>query len=138
MIRAVLDTNCVVSALLKPLGNERRVLRLALARQFQLLASVVILEEYQAVLNRPKLRLSTGEVRDAMSGIHQVAAVIEPEVTADVSPDEADNRFLECAVAGNAEYLVTGNQRHFPARWRGVEVVSARQFLEILVPKPTS
>ena len=79
MIRAVLDTNCVVSALLKPLGNERRVLRLALARQFQLLASVVILEEYQAVLKRPKLRLSTGEVRDAMSGIHQVAAVIEPE-----------------------------------------------------------
>jgi uncharacterized protein len=136
MILAVLDTNCIVSALLKPQGNERRILQLALARQFQLLASPAILNEYESVLNRPKLRLTDSEVKNALTGIRRVATLIEPDFTVHVSTDEPDNRFLECAVAGNAEYLVTANPRHFPARWRDVQVVNAKQLLEFLVPKP--
>lgn len=53
-----------------------------------------------------------------------------------VSPHEPDNRFLECAEAAAADYLVTGNRRHFPRRYKATEVVTPRQFLEIVKALP--
>ncbi len=52
-----------------------------------------------------------------------------------ISPDPADNRFLECAEAAQADYLVTGNKRHFPERWGKTVVVNARELLEMISPK---
>jgi predicted nucleic acid-binding protein len=52
--------------------------------------------------------------------------------TLSVSPDEADNRFLECAGEAQADYLVTGNKRHFPKRWKSTQVVNARELLELI------
>ena len=45
---------------------------------------------------------------------------------------EADNRFLECAEESQADFLVTGNIRHFPKRWKGTQVVTARQLIELV------
>jgi predicted nucleic acid-binding protein len=55
-----------------------------------------------------------------------------PMMTRSESPDEDDNRFLELAEAASAQYLVTGNKRHFPDRWKQTRIVNAREFLEIL------
>jgi predicted nucleic acid-binding protein len=49
--------------------------------------------------------------------------------TLTASPDEADNRFLECTEAGGADFLVTGNKKHFPKRWKTTEVVNTRELL---------
>ncbi len=49
--------------------------------------------------------------------------------------DPDDNRFLECAEAARADYLVTGNTRHVPRHWRGTEVVNARELIERVVPE---
>lgn len=54
------------------------------------------------------------------------------EVTAARDPD--DNRFLECAEAGRADYLVTGNKRHFPKKWRQTLVVNASELIEWITP----
>jgi predicted nucleic acid-binding protein len=45
------------------------------------------------------------------------------------SPDEPDNRFLECAEAAQADYLVTGNTRHFPKKWKQTSIVTPRQLI---------
>jgi predicted nucleic acid-binding protein len=48
--------------------------------------------------------------------------------------DSDDNKFLECAEAANADYLVTGNKRHFPRAWKVTRVVNARELIELLIP----
>lgn len=49
-----------------------------------------------------------------------------------ISPDEPDNRFLECAEAADADYLVTGNKKHFPNQWKRTRIVNARELLDTL------
>jgi len=57
---------------------------------------------------------------------------VKPRHRVSESPDESDNRFLECAETGSADYLVTGNVSHFPKTWRKTQVVTIRRFLELL------
>ena len=110
MVRVVLDTNVVVSAHLKTEGFERYALDLVLAGKLQLAASEAILAEYASVLARPQF------------------AITRKRPT--VAHDPSDNRFLECAEAARADYLVTGNKRHFPNAWRQTPVVNARELIE--------
>jgi putative PIN family toxin of toxin-antitoxin system len=130
-MRVVLDTNVLVSGLLKPAGNERRVLRLGLARKFTLLLSAPILAEYELVLPRPRFKLQPAEVSHTLESLRKVAEWVEPDITLNVTKDEHDNRFLECAVAGRADCLVTGNAKHFPARWKGTSIVAARKAADL-------
>jgi predicted nucleic acid-binding protein len=51
-----------------------------------------------------------------------------------VAPDPDDNKFLECADAARADYLVTGNPRHFPKFWKKTKVITSREFLSIVAP----
>jgi predicted nucleic acid-binding protein len=57
--------------------------------------------------------------------------LVTPVETLTVSRDEPDNRFLECAEAAKADFLITGNLRHFPKEWKGTRVVTARQFADL-------
>jgi len=134
--RQVLDTNVVVSALLKPRGPEDQVLRLALAGKADLRVSQTILAEYASVLSRPKLQLQAREVTTALDKLYEASTVVHPEFTLNVCRHEPDNRFLECAEAGASDYLVTGNTRHFPKKYKKIKVVTARQLLELLATMP--
>ena len=51
-----------------------------------------------------------------------------------VAGDPGDNKFLECAEAARADYLVTGNQRHFPKFWQKTKVITPREFISIVAP----
>ena len=136
MMRVVLDTNIVVSAMLNASGTAAAALRLGLNRHVQLCVSDAMLEEYEGVRRRPKFRRPPQVVTALMKSIRAVAEKFEPTAVLSVSEDEADNRFLECAEAADADYIVTGNQQHFPASWRGTRIISARQLVELVTPKP--
>lgn len=94
------------------------MLTLALRRKFVALVSEPIWTEYEVVLRRPELKLQPAEVERTLSERRRAADFVSPDRTLADSPDESDNRFLECAVADHADHLVTGNKRHFPARQR--------------------
>lgn len=126
MMRVVLDTNIVVSAALKAEGNEAAVLGLVVEGRIALLATPAILVEYEEVLLRPGLRLDPALVRRLLATLQALAKVVKPTMTVDASRDEADNRFLKCAEAAEANFLVTGNARHFPKQWKKTLVVNAR------------
>ena len=51
-----------------------------------------------------------------------------------VAVDPADNKFLECAETASAEYLITGNKRHFPAASKGTRILNAKELLSLIVP----
>ena len=134
-MRVVLDTNIVVSAMLNPSGTAAAVLRLGLHRRVQLCVSEAILEEYEAVLRRPKFRRPPQVVSALMKSILTVAEKAEPTKTLSVSTDEADNRFLECAETASADYLVTGNKQHFPNSWGRTRIINPRELVELVTPK---
>ncbi len=135
MIRVVFDTNVLVSAMLNASGTPANVLRFALHRHVQLCVSEAILDEYEAVLRRPKFRRSPQTVTAMMQSIRAVAATVNPTRTLSVSADDAYNRFLECAEAAGADYIVTGNTQHFPDSFGRAHIITARRLVELVTPK---
>lgn len=133
-LRLVLDTNIVVSAALKPLGLQRTVFLLALSKPARLYLSAPIFEEYRAVLSRPELHIRKGRRRQLLQLLENRAHFVASTISLQVTPDPADNIFLECADASRADYLITGNQRHFPKFWKKTKIISSREFIAIVGP----
>lgn len=132
MLSAVLDTNIVVSANLRRDGRQALLLDLATKRRFDWFVSDDILGEYERTLGKTRFALGSDIVRQAIERIRESATLVTPRRLVSISPDSDDNKFLECALEANAQYVVTGNLRHFPARFETVQVVSSREFLTVL------
>jgi len=130
----VLDTNVVVSAHLNPDGYEGFVLDLALGGKVQLSVSFEIFEEYRDVLGRAKSAIDPAKLATSLELIRKAANRVQPRRRLKQTADPEDNKFLECAEEVEADYLVSGNKRHFPQRWGRTRVVNARQFVEELIP----
>jgi putative PIN family toxin of toxin-antitoxin system len=133
MIAVVLDTNIVVSAPIAPKGNEAVVLSLALQGQLALCISPAMLAEYQEVLYRPRLKLQPNETEAVLVNIRGVSRMVHPSETLEISGHGPDNRIYECADAAQADYIVTGNAKHFPKPHKNTMIVNARQLLGLLV-----
>lgn len=132
MIKAVYDTNVVVSALLSPQGIPARILRLAVEGQIRLILSKKVLDEYSEVLKRPELSLLKQDVNESLRDIRKNGKIVKAKSTVRVAGDPDDNIFLECALAGKAKYLVTGNKDDFPSeRFKYTKIVSPKEFLDI-------
>jgi uncharacterized protein len=133
-LRLVLDTNVVVSAALKPDGLQRTVVLLAITKPARLYVSTAILAEYRDVLSRPELKIRKGLRLQLLQLIKQHSYLVTPSRPLHITSDPADNIFLECADAARADYLVTGNQRHFPRFWKKTKVITSREFIDIVAP----
>jgi len=133
-LRIVVDTNIMVSAVLKPDGLQRTVLTIALAKPARLYVSAAILSEYESVMSRVRLRILAAERRRLMRLLWDRAHLVTPRYRIRSTSDPDDNIFLECADAARADYLVTGNLRHFPGFWKYTKVVSSRDFIGIAAP----
>jgi putative PIN family toxin of toxin-antitoxin system len=124
----VLDTNVVVSAHLRSFGFERFAFDLALSSKVRFYVSADIFQEYREVLMRPKFRFPPRMLVESFRLIEDSSVRIRPAVAVYAAADPDDNKFLECAEAAGADYLITGNKRHFPDRWKSTSIVSAREF----------
>jgi putative PIN family toxin of toxin-antitoxin system len=135
IIKAVLDTNVVVSANLVDEGPSAAILDLAINKVILMVVSPPVLEEYEKVLHRPRLKLDPAQVAAVMALIRKNGVLVHPTARAtSARGDESDNRFLECAGAGHADYIVTGNTKHFPELFEQSRVVTPRQFIDIVLP----
>src|SRR5450759_5228461 len=114
MIRVVLDTNIIVSALLQPLGPPAQVFVLAIGGSIQLCISGSVYAEYAEVLSRPRFRLSENIIAGALHTIRERGLWVRPTEAIRACSDPDDDVFLGCAHAAEANYLVTGNLKHFP------------------------
>ncbi|HEX8243388.1 MAG TPA: putative toxin-antitoxin system toxin component, PIN family [Longimicrobium sp.] len=112
-MRIVLDTNVLVSGLLSPNGPPGRILDLVLAGKVNVVFDDRIIAEYRDVLARPKLRISRREAEYVIDRIEDEGVLTPAPPLSLKLPDPKDQPFVEVAVAGAAEVLVTGNQRHF-------------------------
>src|SRR5712672_2458116 len=129
-LRLVIDTNVVVSAALKPEGLQRTVVLLAMTKPVLWYVSDAIVSEYAMVLARPELKIRRG-LRQL---IKNHARIVTPSRVPQVTSDPDDIIFVACADAARADYLVTGNQRHFPKFWKNTKMISSNEFLSIIAP----
>ena len=142
-MRAVVDTNVIVSAALRRGTPPGAIVRAWLEGGFEALTSAQLIAELEGVLARPRIaeRLgwSTAETASFVAGLVEAADVIDPDVTLDVvHADPSDNRVLEAALAGQADYIVSGDQ-HLLAlgSFEGIEIVTPARFVAILSAGPT-
>jgi putative PIN family toxin of toxin-antitoxin system len=133
-LRLVLDTNVIVSAALKPGGLQRAVLLLAITKPARLYVTEAILSEYRNVFARPELNIRKGLREQLLQLIRSHSHQVKTARVLHVTPDPDDNLFLECADAARADYLVTGNARHFPNFWKKTKVITSREFISIVAP----
>jgi putative PIN family toxin of toxin-antitoxin system len=100
-----------------------------LSGAFTICLSRDVLREYREVLARPKFLRQSERIRVLLEGIEEVAVAVTPARRVETSPDDDDNRLLQCAEAAGADFLVTGNQKHFPKLFGDTRVVAPRDFL---------
>jgi uncharacterized protein len=133
-LRLVIDTNVLVSAALKPDGLQRTALVFAVTKPARLYVTEAILAEYREVLSRPELKIRRGLRAQLLQLVKNRAQLVRPAHVLQVAKDPGDHKFLECADAARADYLVTGNQRHFPKFWKNTKVITSREFISIVAP----
>jgi len=133
-LRLVIDTNILVSAALKPDGLQRTVFLLAITKPARLYVTDAILAEYRDVLSRPELKIRKGLREQLLQLVRNHARVVSSARPLRIARDPGDDKFLECADAARADYLVTGNQRHFPQFWKTTKIITSREFISIVAP----
>jgi uncharacterized protein len=135
-VRVVYDTNVLVSAALKPGSTPAVLVALALAERVRLCVSPAILAEYREVLRRPKFGFEAPSIDALLEDLTRIALLVYPTMHLTVAPDEADNRFLECALEASAAFLVTGNLRHFPvATFHDIQILEPARFAHVLAER---
>lgn len=135
MLKLVVDTNIIVSALLKPDSLPDLIINMILNKNFNLCLSEDIFDEYQGVLGREKFKgLNQEKTRRLLLKIKKDAKFVKPSFSVDViKRDPEDNKFLECALEAKADYLITGNKKHFSfKKFRNTFIVTPRDFLDII------
>jgi putative PIN family toxin of toxin-antitoxin system len=139
MIKVVLDTNVLISALLKEGSTPAMIVSLLGKKQFLLCLSQEILEEYKAVLERNRFsdlrKRKEKEIAELFAQIEREALWVTPKAsgeTAVADPDDA--KFVQSARDARADFLVTGNTKHFLLKkFRNTRVVTPREFVEHIV-----
>ena len=121
----------VVSGSLKPGGLQRTVLLLALTKPARLYLLAPVFAEYRAVLSRAELHIRKGLRHQLLQHLENRAHFVTPSGSLEITSYAADNIFLQCADAARADYLITGNQRHFPKFWKKTKIITSREFIGI-------
>jgi putative PIN family toxin of toxin-antitoxin system len=138
MIRAVIDANQFVSALLKPESNPADVLRLAREGKIQLVTSPDIVDEVRAVLLYLKImkrhQRTPEQIELFLKKLLKTAVVTHSRSSLDILKDDpSDNKYLECAADGRADYIISGDSHLTDLRsFCGIKIVTPAQFLETL------
>ena len=132
-LSVVFDTNILISALFFH-GKQRQILEHAISQDINLIISEPILEELSAVLSRHKFAIKKELIYITVSEIIEISKIVYPKNLIDViKVDPDDNRILECALEGHADYIISGNKHLLDLEiYEGIKIINTVKFIEIL------
>lgn len=124
----VLDCNIIVSAGTKD-GFVRHILG-RIIEKHEIIVSAGILDEYERVARYPKFSSqASSSMLETIEAIEGCARFVDPSTCEFALPDPEDINYIEAAISGGADFLITGNAKHFPdGRYGVARVVTAREF----------
>jgi putative PIN family toxin of toxin-antitoxin system len=137
-MRVVIDTNVVVSRFLSPDGTPARILSFWENSLFELIVTDPILAGYRRVLAYDRIRsrhgLNQEEIEQTVAGFRNFAVLVEPvEPIVAIVDDPSDDRFLEAAVAGGCDYVVSGDPHLLRlGEYRGIQILTPAAFRAVL------
>jgi putative PIN family toxin of toxin-antitoxin system len=141
-VRAVVDTNVLVSGLISAAGPPARIVNALRRERFDLIVSPAVLDELLDVLLRPYLGVTVREAASMVATIRRRGHLVGGEyLEVKAVRDPKDNIVLACALEGDAQYLVSGDRDllvlkdHHVAGHRVVHVVRPRDFLQNVLGK---
>lgn len=133
MIRVVIDTSVLVSAVISPTGPNAQLFDLIAAKEIRPYLTTAVLEEYTRVFEYEHLQhLSKRRIARLCGLLEDVAVKVKSPGRLEISSHEDDNRIYECAVAAKADYIVTENIKHFRKPYKTTKIITARQLLKLL------
>jgi len=138
MIRVVLDTNVLVSAVISPNGPNARLFDLIISKQLRPCLTDAVLEEFSAVFEYERLQhLDRRRIARLRGLLERTGVKVRASGRLKISAHEPDNRIYECAAAANADYIVTENARHFGEPYKTTKIITARALLRLLNAEET-
>jgi len=124
-MKVVVDTNILVSGLLKPLSASGQIVRWVAEGFLIPCHDARLLAEYEEVLHRPKFDFSPDDIRALLAQVQAGGLVVTGQPMTERLPDPDDEMFLEIALASRCEFLITGNARDYPAGTYGTTTIIA-------------
>jgi len=137
-VRVVLDANVVVSALISAKGAPAQIIECWQAEKFELRVSPAIVQELARVLHYPKLQQRYHLPEELLQRflrllMGQAIEVVPPQQLTVIKRDPTDNRYLECALQGDASVIVTGDRHLLDlGEYRGIQILTPAGFLALL------
>jgi len=128
MINAVIDTNVIVSALLNTNGLPAKILQLVFESKIKLICDKRIFAEYRNVLSREKFHFDNGLIFYLLSFVEAEAMFVDAVPQNIMFNDQDDKKFYEVFKTAQADFLITGNIKHFP---KEKAIVTPSEFLQI-------
>jgi uncharacterized protein len=134
----VIDTNIVVSRYVYPKGINAELFEYWHRREIAVFVSQAILDEYEQVLAYPHIRavhqMDDAQIQRVVARIQTFSSYVTPLVSIEaVQDDPKDNKFIECAYASGARYIISGDPHLLNLKqYKGISIVSPRMFLEML------
>jgi uncharacterized protein len=131
-MKIVLDTNVLVSGLLSPYGHPAEIMRMVVGEEVQLCYDARTVQEYQDVLQRAKFGFDADDVEALIRQIRLSGRPVTTNPLKKRLPHKDDEPFVEIAISGEADCLVTGNLKHFPKSCiGGVRILTPAEFLNL-------
>ena len=134
-MRAVLDTNVLISSIIST-GTPHNVVVAGFQGEYQILVSVATLTEFRVTLLKypDRFHMDENEIQQEVETIRYFAEFVKPEEDINaVDDDPDDDKFLEVAVAGNVDFIVSGDQHLLDLNsFRGIDIVTPREFYDYL------
>lgn len=129
--KIVLDTNVFISALGWK-GASHKIFNKCVSGNLNLFLSTGIFDEIKRVLKYPKFKFSKSEINEFLDLILEVGSLVETEIEINIiEADPSDNKFLECAITADADYLVSRDPHVLKIKeFRGIKIMSPENFME--------
>jgi uncharacterized protein len=135
-MKILIDTNILISAILRDRLPEKILLYVVdRPDKFDWVVSQTILAEYKAVLSRPKFKIPENIQAQWLNLIDRATEVIPVDVSIEFPRDPKDAKFLECAIAANADYFITGDQDFSEPVQGMTQIISVSEFQATVIQK---
>ena len=134
-MRVVLDTNQHISAIIRPNGHPAQIVKLWRSGLIEIAISPFILEEFEAVVHRPRIQekynLSDADIAGYLEGLRTFAVLVPGTITVNAVPDDPDdNIIIACAIEAEVDVIISGDQHLLSlGSYQGIPIVKAVDFL---------
>ena len=132
MLKVVIDTNVFISAFYLPESRPAKVVLLARRKTILNVISPPILKEVERIIKK-KLLWDNSKTQSAVRRIKNFSEEVHPQERLAIIADDPDNRILECAVAGQADFIISGDHHLLDLEnYQGIKIVTPARFLELI------